>query len=110
MPKLVRLYIVNVIIGFGIAAIFLAGLLALDVAGLGHLVMHTQGGWLAGVMILVFSGTIFAGVQFGIAVMGLAERDEPPQGGLRQHARMALQPVRVRVEADRNTTTPRRRH
>ncbi|GGE19215.1 hypothetical protein SAMN05421774_105126 [Gemmobacter megaterium] len=93
MPKLVRLYIVNVAIGFGLSAVFLGVLLGLDVAGLRHLILGSQMGWLAGVMIFMFSGTIFAGVQFGIAVMAMAERDDPPQGGLRQHD--ALIPVRA---------------
>lgn len=95
MPKLVRLYVVNVAIGFCISAGFLATLFALDVAGLRHLILATDMGWLAGLMIFMFSGTIFAGVQFGIAVMSMAEDDTPPRGGLRQHA--ALIPVRVPV-------------
>lgn len=86
MPKLVRLYIVNVAIGFGLSAVFLGVLLGFDIGGLRHLILGTQMGWLAGLMIFMFSGSIFAGVQFGIAVMGMAERDEPPRGGLRQHA------------------------
>lgn len=86
MPKLVRLYIVNVAIGFGLSAVFLGALLGLDIGGLRHLILGTQMGWLAGLMIFMFSGSIFAGVQFGIAVMGMAEREEPPRGGLRQHA------------------------
>lgn len=93
MPKLVRLYIVNIAIGFGLSAVFLGVLLGLDVAGLRHLILETEMGWLAGLMIFVFSGSIFAGVQFGIAVMGLADRYDTPRGGLRQQA--ALVPVRV---------------
>lgn len=98
MPKLIRLYVTNVAIGFGIAGVFLAALLALDVAGLRHLVLDSQMGWLAGLMIYMFSGTLFAGVQFGIAVMGMAERDDTPRGGLRQQ----MIPVRVTVPARRN--------
>lgn len=95
MPRLVRLYIVNVAVGFALAAVFLAVLVGFDVAGLGHLILGSSSGWLAGLMIFVFSGSIFAGVQFGIAVMGLAQDETPPRGGLRQHA--ALVPVRVAV-------------
>lgn len=97
MPKLVRLYIVSVAIGFALSALFLAVLIGFDVAGLRHLILGSSSGWLAGVMIFVFSGSIFAGVQFGIAVMALADRDEPPRGGLRQHA--AQIPVKVGVAA-----------
>lgn len=85
MPKLVRLYITHVAIGFAISAAFLAVLLVLDVVGLRHLILGSSSGWLAGLMIFMFSGSIFAGVQFGIAVMRMAESDEPPRGGLRQH-------------------------
>lgn len=86
MPKLVRLYIVSVAIGFALSAVFLAVLLALDVAGLRGLILGSSSGWLAGVMIFVFSGSIFAGVQFGIAVMAMADKDDTPRGGLRQHS------------------------
>jgi len=99
MPKLVRLYIQNVAIGFGLAAVFLAVLLALDVAGLRHLILGSPSGWLAGGMIFMFSGSIFAGVQFAIAVMALAGRDDTPRGGLRQHA--GLLPVPVAATARR---------
>ena len=97
MPKLVRLYIVNVAIGFALSGLFLAVLLALDVAGLRGLILGSSSGWLAGVMIFMFSGSIFAGVQFGIAVMGMADKDDTPRGGLRQHA--APVPVRVEIKA-----------
>lgn len=101
MPKLIRLYVTNVAIGFGIAGIFLVALLGLDVAGLRHLVLQTEMGWLAGLMIYMFSGTLFAGVQFGIAVMAMAEREPPRGGGLRQHG--APVPVRVTAPAARRT-------
>lgn len=83
MPKLIRLYIRSVAIGFAIAAAFVAGLVAFDVAGLRHLVLETDMGWLAGLMMVVFNGIVFAGVQFGIAVMGMAETGAGPRGGRR---------------------------
>jgi hypothetical protein len=83
MPKLVRLYITSVAIGFAVAAVFVALLIGLDVARLGHLVLGTEMGWLAGLMLFLFNGLVFAGVQFGIAVMSLADRPEPPAGGRR---------------------------
>lgn len=95
MPKLIRLYITHVAIGFGISATFLGVLLAFDVVGLRHLVLETPSGWLAGVMIFMFSGSIFAGVQFGIAVMRMAASNEPPHGGLRQHVGLVPAPVAV---------------
>lgn len=85
MPKLIRLYIVNVAIGFALSAAFLAMLVTFDVAGLRHLILGSDMGLVAALMIFVFQGVVFAGVQFAIAVMRLAEDDEtPPRGGLRQ--------------------------
>lgn len=94
MPKLIRLYIVNVAIGFALSAIFLAAMIVMDVAGLGRLILGSDMGLLAALMIFVFQGVVFAGVQFAIAVMRMAEEDtSQPRGGLRQH----LTPAPVRV-------------
>lgn len=100
MPRLIKLYIVNVAIGFGLAALFVGLLLALDLAGLRHLVLQTEMGWLAGLMLFVSTGIVFAGVQFGIAVMALAEDDQGPSGGLRAPT---LVPVKVEARAARRT-------
>ncbi len=94
MPKLIRLYITNVAIGFALSAAFLAALVWLDVAGLGRLILGSDMGLVAAAMIFMFQGVVFAGVQFGIAVMRMAEVEgQGPRGGLRQHA--DLVPVRV---------------
>ncbi len=81
MPKLVALYIRHTIIGFIIAAVFVALLLWFDVVGLRHLVTHTEGGYLAVFLLVMFNGIVFSGVQFGIAVMNLAEPEERGPGG-----------------------------
>ncbi len=91
MPELIKLYIRSCIIGFGIAAIFVAGLLYLDVAHLRHLVFNSQGGALAIVVLWMLNGIVFAGVQFGIAIMQLAD-DTPKGGGLKDGLRR-LMPV-----------------
>ncbi|MDZ4139620.1 MAG: hypothetical protein U1D66_12200 [Erythrobacter sp.] len=83
MPKLVRLYIVNVAIGFGIALVFVAALIWLDVAHLRHLVLESDMGWVAAAMMVMFNGVVFAGVQFAIAVMSLAEDGDGPTKGRR---------------------------
>lgn len=86
MPKLIKLYIVNVIIGFVIAAGFVAMLLWFDVANLWHLVTHSDKGILAVILLWVSHGIVFAGVQFGIAVMNQKDDDDDePGGGLGQH-------------------------
>lgn len=98
MPKLIKLYIVNVLIGFGISGLFLGLVLALDVAGLRHLVLDTPSGWIAGLLFFLSNGVVFAGVQFAIAVMNLAEDDTPtPRGGIRQWLHLA--PVKVPAKA-----------
>ena len=102
MPKLVRLYITQVLIGFGLALAFVGLLLALDVAGLRHLVLETRSGWLGGVMLVVFNGVVFAGVQFGIAIMRMAtpEESDPPRG-TRLRAPEVLHMAEVRVTPGR---------
>lgn len=80
MPELVRLYIRHVVIGFLLGALFTALLLWLNVANLWHLVTSTRGGSLAVLMLTLFNSFVFSGVQFAIAVMGLAE-DEGQGGG-----------------------------
>jgi hypothetical protein len=81
MPALVRLYIQSVALGFGIAGAFTAGLLWFDVAGLGHLVMASDIGWVAAAMLVVFNGIVFSAVQFAFRIMGMAEAEEGPKGG-----------------------------
>ncbi|MBC7163638.1 MAG: hypothetical protein H5U15_01385 [Roseovarius sp.] len=85
MPRLVRLYITHVAIGFGLAGVFVGLLLWFDIANLWHLVSHSDKGVLA-VLILWFAhGIVFAGVQFAIAVMRMKDDDDDePRGGRRQ--------------------------
>lgn len=81
MPKLVRLYIQSVALGFVISAAFTGGLMWLDVAGIGHLVMASDIGWIAVAMLVIFNGIVFSAVQFAFRVMGMAENTEGPKGG-----------------------------
>lgn len=97
MPRLVRLYIRHCAIGFATSAAFVALLLWSDVAGLGSLVARSDAALLAVLMLWVMNGIVFAGVQFAWAIMAMAERDDPPQGGLRV-------PVRVEKRRDHQTT------
>lgn len=95
MPKLIRLYIVNVAIGFALALAFVSGVVFFDVGGLWHLITETDMGWLAFVMMVVFNGIVFAGVQFAYAVMSLAAPDDGPKGGKKQGVTAELAPVHV---------------
>jgi hypothetical protein len=94
MPTLIRLYIRQVLIGFGLSAMFVAMLLYMDVARLGQLVLNSDVGVVAVIMLWVFNGIVFAGVQFAISIMRLS--DDTPAGG----KRMQRQPALVRVRTD----------
>lgn len=83
MPALVRLYIRHSLIGFAIAIAFVAMLLGADVAGLRGLILGSPVGWLALVMLVLFNGFLFAGVQFGIAVMRMGDIPHDDPGGKR---------------------------
>lgn len=100
MPKLVRLYIKNVIIGFVIAAAFVAALIGFDVAGLRHLMLGSPAGWMAIAMMWFANGIVFAGVQFAMAVMAMREKDDGPRGGTKAPVATRI-PARVRVAANR---------
>lgn len=99
MPDLIRLYIKHVLIGYAIAAAFVAMLLYFDIAHLWHLVSTSDKGWLAVLVLWFANGVVFAGVQFGIAVMNMKDDDDDePRGGKRQfvnpdHGQMI--PVRI---------------
>ena len=92
MPKLVRLYIISIAIGFALAVALVGMLVARDLAGLRHLMSSTRGGWIAVLMMVFFHGVLFSGVQFAIRIMLMAE-DDGPKGGLRQRIRHVLAPV-----------------
>ena len=84
MPKLVRLYIRHTVIGFAIAAGFVALLLWSDIQGLRGLVAGSDTGVLAVFILWFMNGIVFAGVQFAWAVMSMAERGRGrPRGGRR---------------------------
>ena len=95
MPKLIKLYIVNVAYGFALSVVFLGLLLWQDVAGLRHLIFGSDIGWVAAFMMIVMNGVVFAGVQFAIAVMRMAEDPEGPKGGSRAPNVAKLMPIRI---------------
>ena len=76
MPRLIRLYIRECLLGFALAIVFSMALVILNVGNLGHLVGAVEGGWLAFVMLCAFNGIVFAGVQVGITVMRMASDDD----------------------------------
>ncbi|MGH1415853.1 MAG: hypothetical protein ACRBB0_20370 [Pelagimonas sp.] len=96
MPGLVKLYIRQVITGFGLSALFVGMLLWANVANLGALIGASDMGWVAVVMLWVFNGIVFAGVQFAIVIMRLGS--DGPTGG-RRAPRLNGARARVRVAA-----------
>jgi hypothetical protein len=99
-PRLVRVYIRQCLIGFGLAAVFVGLLLYFDVARLRSLILATQGGWMALALLVMFNGLVFAGVQFAITIMRMGE-PQPPKGGKRDdrpvpQLRARPAPVRIR--------------
>ena len=108
MPALVRLYIRQVAIGFGLSAVFVAVLLYGNVANLWHLVTHTDAGALAVFLLWLFNGIVFASVQFGIAIMRMARDDGGPKGGTTP--RIPPRPVPVRAEAPMGRADKSKKH
>jgi hypothetical protein len=100
MPRLVLLYLVSVATGFAAALVFVALLLAFDIGGLSGLVRGSPAGWIGGVMLVVFNGIVFAGVQFGIAVMAMGEGVDDRRGPPRDPVPAAV-PVRVTARVQR---------
>jgi len=94
MPKLIKLYLRNIFFGFGLSAIFVGLLMYFNVANLWHLVSSSSMGWVAGVMLFMFNGIVFAGVQFGIAIMRMEDDDEP-KGGKRDPLVLDMQPIAI---------------
>jgi len=94
LPRIVRLYILNAVLGFGLSAVFTAAILWLNVANIGHLVTHVSGGWLAALVFFVLNGIVFAGVQTAIVVMSIGASDQT--GGTRA-PRGPARPVPVPV-------------
>ncbi|SLN52225.1 hypothetical protein PEL8287_02744 [Roseovarius litorisediminis] len=103
MPKLIRLYITNVLIGFGIAGVFVGMLLYFNIGNLWHLISTSDKGWLALVILWVANGIVFAGVQFAIAVMKMKDDDDDdgPGGGKRQHVAMRREFATIPVRVDK---------
>ena len=96
MPKLVRLYIIHVLIGFALSAAFVAALLYMNVANLWHLISTSDMGWVAVIMLFMFNGIVFSGVQFAFVIMRLGDDDKTPKGGKRIPVATDI-PVRVEV-------------
>ena len=93
MPKLIKLYITQSLIGLGIATCFVVLLLAFNVGNLWYLVTHTDVGPFAAFLLWAHFAVLCGGVQFAIRVMRLGHEDDQdtgPRGGT-----PVARPVRV---------------
>ena len=87
MPKLIRLYIDSVLVGLALAIGFMALLVLLDVAQLGRLVLGSDDGIVAALMIVVFFGGLFSSVQFALRVVLLDVAHDRREDRRRRHGR-----------------------
>jgi len=82
MPKLVRFLLIHAAIGFGLAFVFVATLVAFDTGGLRTLMMNSDVGIVAFLLLVFLNGLTFGSVQIGVAVMLLGEEDgDHDEGG-----------------------------
>ena len=109
MPKLIKVYLQQIAIGFALSAVFTIILVTMNVGNLGHLVLNTSDGYLGAFLIFFFNGLVFAGVQFAIKIMGMGSNDDDddePRGG----TRIGLdKPLPVRIDTRDSRTHQRRR-
>ncbi len=102
MPKLIRLYIQQVLIGFFAAAVLVALLLWFNVANLWTLVSHSDIGLMAVGLLWLFNGIVFGAVQFGIAIMRMAApEDDDSDAGMPARPLSAPFAARVPVKVKR---------
>lgn len=98
-PDLIKLYIKSCVIGFFMAAVFVGLLMWFDVVGIGRLILASDIGLMAAFVFWVLNGIVFAGVQFGIAVMAMGnDDDDDGRGGGMMLPVFLAQPVPVRVD------------
>jgi hypothetical protein len=99
-PKLVRFLLCHAAVGFGLAAVFVAGFVLADPHGAGGVLLGAAGHWWPALVLWFFVGLTFGSVQIGAATMLLGERKDPPRrgGGTRL---IALVPVPIPVRARR---------
>ena len=102
MPKLVKLYIQQVLIGFGLSAVFTTILIYFDIGNLQRLVFGSSDGLLGLFLIFFFNGLVFAGVQFAIRIMRMGHEDDDDDDDDRGMPiyDMRLTPIRISDRGD----------
>lgn len=95
MPDHIKLILRHAALGGVIAAAFVGGVLALNVANLWHLVSQSADGPLALTVFFVLCWITFGSVQIGIAIMMMSGDDQG--GGTRAPEPLSV-PIPVRVD------------
>ena len=75
MPRVLRLYLISALNGFGVSLAFVALILVFNVANLRHLVGNSDIGVMATVAFWVLNGIVFSGVQFAWALAQMVRAD-----------------------------------
>lgn len=93
LPHLVRFLALHAAIGFGVAAVFVAGLIELNPGDIGTLLSHAEGYPLPTLVLWFMLGLTSSSCQMGAAVMLLGDKPEDRGGGRR--AIGVLAPLRL---------------
>ncbi|MCC5962783.1 MAG: hypothetical protein JJU09_06615 [Rhodobacteraceae bacterium] len=97
MPKLIKVYLQQIAIGFALSALFTALLVYFDVVGLRGLLLGSSDGLLGLFLIFFFNGLVFAGVQFAIRIMRMGYEDDDDDDDDRGMPVRGFDPVPVRI-------------
>ncbi|WP_270938279.1 hypothetical protein [Falsiroseomonas oryzae] len=99
LPVAVRFLVSHGMVGFGLSALFVAGLLLTDYTDAAKLLLNSAGHWWPALVLWFFVGLTFGSVQIGVATMLLADdpRQPPPRRGSGAPSDLALVPLRVRA-------------
>lgn len=92
VPRLLRLLLLHVAIGFLAATAFVAALLWSDPGGIGELLTHPREGRWPLLLLWFFTGLTFASAQLGAAVMRMDGRGNPGPPRARRRAWRGLSP------------------
>lgn len=98
MPKLIKVYLQQIAIGFALSGVFTAILIYMNVANLRHLVFASSDGLLGLFLIFFFNGLVFAGVQFAIRIMRMGHEDDDDDDDRGTPIR-AMDPIPVRISS-----------
>lgn len=80
MPRVVRLYILSALNGFGASLAFVALILVLNVGNLRHLILTSDIGVMATVAFWILNGIVFSGAQFAWTLSQIIREENARSG------------------------------